>query len=370
MERRIRVLHLIDNLDLGGAQTVLFSCLAYANPKYEIVLASLHGNRNTLFWERAHALNLPVIALSPYRWLPVYLLTLPWLLWRKRFAVVQCHLFASNWLGKPLAKMFGVPLVISHDHAYDDFRFDRPIVLALDRWANRFADRIFVISEALLERLRTAEKLPAPKLIFIRNGVPSPERQSRKVAAPGKVLGAAGRLVDWKRFDRFLRLAQQLALIDEDYRFLIAGDGPQLESLRNLADRLGIVEKLIWTGAIPSLVPFFHKIDLFVLTSDWEDLPLVVLEAFSHRVPAAMVCINEARRRLKQEALILDPTDDEQAWAKQIHALLNSPERIETLSSEAARLVEKEFSPIEQIRRMEAVYDELLRPKENTESGS
>ncbi len=102
MERRIRVLHLIDNLGLGGAQTVLFNCLTYADPKYEIILASLHGNRKALFWERAHASGFPVVALSPYRWLPVYLVTLPLLLWRNRFDVVQCHLLASNWLGKPL----------------------------------------------------------------------------------------------------------------------------------------------------------------------------------------------------------------------------------------------------------------------------
>src|SRR5260370_20165299 len=118
MDRRTRILHLIDNLDLGGAQTVLFSCLAHADPKFEIVLASLHANRKALFWERAHALGFPVVALSPYRWLPVYLLTLPLLLWRNRFDVVQCHLLASNWLGKPLAQLFRVPLVISHDHIH------------------------------------------------------------------------------------------------------------------------------------------------------------------------------------------------------------------------------------------------------------
>jgi glycosyltransferase involved in cell wall biosynthesis len=364
MERRIRVLHLIDNLDLGGAQTVLFSCLTYAGPKYEIVLASLHANRKTLFWERARALDFPVVALSPYRWWPVYLLTLPLLLWQKRFDVVQCHLFASNWLGKPLAKLFGVPLVISHEHSYDDFRFDWPIVLALDRWANRFADRIFVISESLLTRLRAAEGIPETKLIFIKNGVTDPQRQVRKAANGSKIVGTAGRLVDWKNFDRFLRLAKQLVSIDQEYRFVIAGDGPEQEALLRLADQLGIADKVTWSGALPSLAPFFDEISLFVLTSAWEDLPIVLLEAFSHRVPAALVGINAERRRLKQEALVLDPTEDERVWARQIHALLNSPDRIEILCSEAARLIEKEFSPVQQIRKMEAVYDELLRRKQ------
>jgi glycosyltransferase involved in cell wall biosynthesis len=370
MERHIRILHLIDNLDLGGAQTVLFSCLTHADPKYEIVLASLHANRNALFWERAQALGFPVVALSPYRWLPLYLLTLPWLLWRQRFDVVQCHLFASNWLGKPLAKFFRIPLVISHDHSYDAFRFDWPIVLALDRWANRFADRIFVISQSLLERLRTTERIPESKLVFIRNGVAGPRRRVGRIANDRKMVGAAGRLVDWKNFDRFLRIAQQLVSIDQRYRFAIAGDGPSLEMLQGLAGQLGIDDRIIWRGALPSLAPFFDEIDLLILSSDWEDIPIVVLEAFSSRVPVALVGINAERRRLKQEALVLDPAEDEQTWAKQIDCLLNSPERIELLCSEAANLIEKEFSPAEQIHKMEAVYDELLRRKVNVGSRS
>ncbi|HEX3446484.1 MAG TPA: glycosyltransferase family 4 protein [Chthoniobacterales bacterium] len=361
MARRIRVLHLIDNLDLGGAQTVLFSCLTQASPNYEIVLASLHANRNVLFWERAQALGLRVVALSPYRWLPVYLLTLPWLLWRTRFDVVQCHLFASNWLGKPLARLFGVPLVISHDHSYDDFRFDWPVILALDRWANRFADRIFVISESLLERLRTAENIPESKLIFIRNGVAGHSQRERRIAKERKMIGAAGRLVSWKNFDRFLRIAERLVSIDPRYRFVIAGDGPELEVLQGLARQLAIHDHVIWRGALASLGQFFDEIDLLVLSSDWEDVPIVVLEAFSYRVPVALVGINAERRRLKQAALVLDPTEDEQAWAKQIHALLDSPKQMESLCVEATRLVEKEFSPAQQIRKMEGVYEELLR---------
>jgi glycosyltransferase involved in cell wall biosynthesis len=365
MGRRIRILHLIDNLELGGAQTVLFSCLTQADPKYEIILASLHANRNALFWKRAQASGFPIVALSPYRWVPIYLLTLPWLLWRKRFDVVHCHLFASNWLGKPLAKLLRVPLVISHDHSYDAFRFEWPVILALDRWANRFADRIFVISESLLERLRTAEGIPESKLIFIRNGVAVPQPRVRRIANEGKMVGAAGRLVDWKNFDRFLRIAQQLVSIDERYRFSVAGVGPELEALQGLAGQLGIRDHIIWRGALPSLAQFFGEIDLLVLSSDWEDIPIVVLEAFSYRVPVALVGINAERRRLKQEALVLDPTEDELVWAKQIDRLLNSPERIEVLCSEAANLIEKEFSPLRQIRKMEAVYEEMLRQTRN-----
>ena len=359
MERRIRILHLIDNLDLGGAQTVLFNCLTYADSKYEIVLASLHANRNALFWERAQALGFPVVALSPYRWLPVYLLTLPWLLWRKRFDVVQCHLPVSNWLGKPLAKLFRVPVVISHDHSHE-FRFAWPFLLELDRWANGFADCIFVISRSLLERLRRDERIPEQKLIYLPNGVADSQYQSRRTASEHKVIGAAGRLVDWKNFDRFLRLARQLALKDDRYRFLMAGDGPELGSLQRLADQLRIADKLAWKGALASLASFFDEIDLFVLTSDWEEIPMVVLEAFSAKVPTAIVDVNSARRARNREALCLDPKADEAVWASEIHSLLGQPDRLANMVSGAKALVDRQFSAQAQIKEMEKIYEGAL----------
>jgi glycosyltransferase involved in cell wall biosynthesis len=359
MERRIRVLHLVDNLDLGGAQTVLFNCIPYADRKYEIVLATLHGNRNALFWERAHALGIPIIALSPYRWWPVYLLSLPWLLWRRRFDVVQCHLVASNWLGKPLAKLFGVPLVISHDHSHE-FRFAWPIVRELDRWANGFADRIFVISRSLLERLRTDEGISEQKLVYLPNGIAASQRQSRRRATESRVIGAAGRLVNWKHFDRFLQLARHLAQISDRYRFLIAGDGPELTSLRRLTHQLGISDKLDWKRGLPSLASFFDEIDFFVLTSDWEELPMVILEAFSAKVPTAMVGVNLARQERSQESLCLDPKADEAVWASEIDSLLGQPERLANMVNDAKTLVDREFSAQEQIRRMETIYEATL----------
>ena len=368
MERRIRILHLIDSLDLGGAQTVLFNCLPHADPKYEIVLASLHANENALFWKRAHELGVPIVVLSPYRWLPLYFLTLPWLLWRKRFDIVQCHLYGSNWLGKPFAKLFRVPLVISHDHSHE-FRFAWPLLLAIDRWANGFADRIFVISKSLWQRLHLEEHIPERKLIYLPNGVAVSPAASSKESGGFKIMGAAGRLVNWKNFDRFLRLGHQLTLIDDRYRFVIAGNGPEREPLERLAQELGIADKVTWKGAMPSLSSFFDEIDFFVLSSDWEELPMVALEAFAARVPAAIVSVNPAREARNQEALCLDPRANESTWAAEIHTLLGQPDRLSRMVNNATALVNAQFSARLQIAEMEKVYQEALGEKVSTANG-
>jgi glycosyltransferase involved in cell wall biosynthesis len=362
MERKIRVLHLIDSFDLGGGQTALFQFLEWSDrSKHELVLAALHGNSRSVFLARAKALGCPVLCLSPFRWLPIYCLTLPKLMASGHFDVVHCHLFVSNWTGKVLAKLFRVPVIVSHDQSYDRFRFEWAPVRWWDGLSNRCADAIFVISTFIRDKIVEREKIPAERIYLLKNAV---GRSATIIRRPKpKLIGAAGRLVGWKNFSRFLKLAAHLSKLDPDYRFIIAGDGPLGAELKMQAEQSGLTERVLWPGVLPKLDTFFTEIALFVLTSDWEDLPMVVLEAFSYRVPAAIVSNNSERSRLTKEALLLAPEADERQWAEGVHALLNSPDRVEAMVSAAERLMEEEFSPQRQMRRIEAVYEEVLTRK-------
>src|SRR5260370_33445022 len=117
---RIRVLHLIDSLELGGAQTALLAWLtSHDRSRFEVHLASMHGTRKSLFYELAEQLRIPVIFLSPRRFVPIYLFRLPLLILTGRYEVAHCHLFPSNWLGKPFGRLLGCPAVIFHSQGND-----------------------------------------------------------------------------------------------------------------------------------------------------------------------------------------------------------------------------------------------------------
>jgi L-malate glycosyltransferase len=360
MNRRIRVLHLIDNLDLGGAQTVLFGMLGcFDRSRFEIVLAAMHAHQGSIFFARALELGVRVVPLSPRRWLPWYFASLPWLLGRGRFDVIHCHLYVSNWLGKPLAKLMGVPVVVSHDHCYDRFRFDWPLFAAIDSFANRFADRILVIANSIREELIKVERVPAKKIVLVPNGLPDlplvPHQGNVR-----KTIGGAGRMVGWKRFDRFLRVAKHLLKLDPTYRFILGGSGPEEQALRTLANELGVSANLVWLGATPRLDGFFESINVFLLTSDFEDLPMVLLEAMNHGIPSVAVAVNESRLNLSGNILALDPEETESGWARAIHELMSSPERCLELGNRAHELMKKEYMAADRVRRIEEIYSELL----------
>jgi glycosyltransferase involved in cell wall biosynthesis len=355
---KIRVLHLIDNLDLGGAQTAIFSFLEHFDrDRFEVVLATMHAHKNSIFFARAAEFG--VVALSPRRWLPWYLLTLPWILLIGRFQVVHCHLYVSNWLGKPLARLFKVPVIISHDHCYERFRFDLSWVAAIDGWSNRFANRILVIADSIRRELIQVERIPAKKIEVMRNGLAEKVIPPRKEIVR-KAIGGAGRFVDWKRFDRFLLIAKHLIDLDAAYHFLLAGTGPVEESLRAQAQELGINGQISWRGQLPALDRFFEEVDLFILTSDVEDIPMILMESMYHGVPTAAIALNDARQNMSGHLLALDENQSEKEWAGIIHTYFQFPDRLRALGKRGQALIQNEYMAKERIRRIEEIYTEEL----------
>jgi L-malate glycosyltransferase len=360
--RRIRVLHLIDSLDLGGAQTAILAWLqVHDRDRFEVRLASMHGSPKSLFYARARNLKIPVILLSPRRWLPLYLLRLPLELTVGRYDIVHCHLFASNWLGKPLARLFGVPIVVAHDHCNDSFRTGSSLVQWIDGLANRFADQIFAVSASIRDYLVKFEKVPSERIRVVLNGVPERPLIARRDCST-KFIGGAGRLVPQKNFERFLRIAQILQKIDSSYRFVIAGSGPLEQTLRNKALELGV--SVEWLGAQPSLGEFFRSIDLFLLTSDFEGLPMTVLEALQCGVPAAAMAVDGIREEFRDEIALLDPASSELEMGRQIHALLQDPKELSAQIQRGIELVSRRFSARTLIGEIEHDYLELLARKE------
>jgi glycosyltransferase involved in cell wall biosynthesis len=362
--RRIRVLHLIDSLELGGAQTALLAWLtSHDRSRFEVHLASMHGTRKSLFYKRAEQLGIPVIFLSPRRLVPIYLFRLPLLMLRRRYDVAHCHLFASNWLGKPSGRFLGVPVVISHDHCNDSFRTNSMLVTLIDRLTNRFADGIFAVSASVKDYLIRFEKVASAKIRIIPPGLPD-RMLSRPARGLAKVIGGAGRLVPQKNFSRFLRIASALLKLDDSYRFVIAGSGPLEADLKREASTLGV--NVEWFGVEPSLDRFFGEIDLYLLTSDFEGLPMVLLEALQHGVPVAAMAVDGIREEFSDEILLLNPAGDNRELGLLIHSALQNQTELLNQIQRGKELVSRRFSARHQIREMEQVYLDLLREKRRT----
>jgi glycosyltransferase involved in cell wall biosynthesis len=358
VEERIEVLHVIDSFDLGGAQTALLNWLKYHDrSKFAVEIATFHATEQSLFMPRMRELRIPLHVLASRRWFPIHVLRLGWLVLRKRYSVVHCHLYASNWIGKPIARLAGVPAIISHDQCNDMLRIRSPLVRLVDRYANRCADAIIAVSESIKQFLIRGEQISAAKIQVIPNGV---AESSPTVCQPrtGSVIGGAGRLTQQKNFHRFLEIARALKALDAKYRFKIAGSGPLEAELKRYADSLGI--EIDWLGELASLDSFFCEIDLFLLTSDFEGSPMVIIESLQQGVPVAATAVDGIREQLADAVLSLSPQAEIRESARRIHELLSDSEQLPQWIDKGRGLVEERFSAKHQIAEMEGLYLRIL----------
>jgi len=369
----IRVLHLIDGFELGGAQTVVLELARHLNrDHFHLEIAGLHGQGP--FREELENTGVPVHVLSPGKWPPAYLVNFPALLARGRFDIVHCHLFASNWLGKPLTRLLqpGVKLV-SHDHCNDALRWRNRMALLLDAWTNQCSDRILAVSESTREFLLRYEDVDREKVTTLHNGIDTelfvPADPAGKKAArlalglPAEeflVLGV-GRLVEQKNFRGFLRVAQSVLERQGGLQFAIAGEGPQREELQTRIRESGCQNQIRLLGFVKDRVALMQTADVLFLPSLFEGMPMTLLEAMSCGLPVVGSAVDGVSEALGSggEGWLFDAAD-EASFRTTLLRLKNDPDLGPSLGKSLRQRCRESFDARQQARKLDEIYGNLV----------
>ena len=293
----IRVLHVIDSLDLGGAQTVLINLARFRDrSKIEMEVAPMHGRG--VFADAMENEGVRVHLLSREKFPPGYLASLPRLLLRGKYDVIHFHLFCSNWIGKPLAALCGQRLLVNHDHCNDRARTGNPLVALVDAATNRLSSHIYAVSLSTRNDVLKREKIDPSRISLLANGVDTErfapvEAQTRDAARRelglpdgALVVAGLGRLHPQKNWPLFLKVATRFSNV----RFIIAGSGSEEPSLRRIiADQNMANIQLVGYRDTRTI---FAAADIFLLTSDYEGTPMTLLEAMSCGVPCVVSAVD------------------------------------------------------------------------------
>jgi glycosyltransferase involved in cell wall biosynthesis len=364
----IRVLHVIDHLDLGGAQTALLDMLGCRDrDAFAVEVAVMHGRGS--FAATLEKMGIPVWELSATKWPPAYLAGFLARLASGRYDVLHFHLQGANWIAKPLAALTGHPVRISHDHASGDIRFRGMASLVPDALAHRFSSRVVAVSGGVRDFLRQWEAVPDDVVEVISNGVNtanfSPGTLEQKLAWRKKqgipsdafVVGAMGRLAPEKNFI----MVPELARRHPGVYFVLAGEGPEASAVKARAKDLGVDDRVRLLGSVGDRPAFYQALDVFLLPSLYEGLPMVLLEAMAARVPVLASRLEGIAAAMPEEedGLLACP-DDIEDFSRQLRRLIESPALRETLAAGAIRKVRDSFSASETSRRVEAIYRQEL----------
>ncbi|MEK7561035.1 MAG: glycosyltransferase [Patescibacteria group bacterium] len=175
-----------------------------------------------------------------------------------------------------------------------------------------------------------------------------------------------GRLARQKRIDRWLMVARRIVDRFPDAQFDIIGDGPLRDQLERFAKNLGLSQNVRFHGAIAhdALNRFYESAKIFLLTSDYEGFPRVIIEAAFHGIPVISTRITDAHHAIidGRTGFILD-RDDIAGMAQRVMELLGDETRRYEMGISAQTYVAKEFPPR---RLIEQWVNILLSPLAST----
>ncbi|KRT57666.1 glycosyltransferase, partial [endosymbiont of Ridgeia piscesae] len=147
---------------------------------------------------------------------------------------------------------------------------------------------------------------------------------------------SVGRLCEYKRPDRFVRVVAKVAQNHPEMRVAMVGDGPDRAELEALADELGVRERIDFMGKRSDVPDLLAKARVFGLTSRWEGLSIAMIEAMMSGVVPVVGDVGDLADLADSEnnGFVVDP-DDIDGYAKHIDALLSDAEMWQRFSSNA-----------------------------------
>lgn len=227
--------------------------------------------------------------------------------------------------------------------------------------AFRGSARIVANSEQVRDYIVTTYRAPARRVDVIYNGVDT-HRFSATAASrdDGPIVVAAGRLVPQKNFALLVDAAARLQKEAPAARFRIAGGGPQREALRTQIRSAQLEDRIELLGERSDIDAVFREADVFWLTSAWEGLPNVVIEAMASGLPVVATDVGGARELFVsgREGFLVRPgnVDDLVYYGG---ALLRDVSLRRTMG-QAARARAQQFTLERMVRGMQDVYDAAL----------
>jgi glycosyltransferase involved in cell wall biosynthesis len=270
-----------------------------------------------------------------------------------RFDLVHCHGGKAGVLGRLAARSLGLPSVYT-PHCFDFVGDVSPVrrrtALALERMLGRIGAVIVCACEderrrALDNRITAPERL---RVVYYGTepceGEADPDPVLLRMRNEGPLAGAVAGLRQQKRLDVLIDAAPLVFARVPAARIAIVGNGPLRAQLETRAAALGLEqdERFTFLPFEPPSARYLRALDVYVLPSGWEAMPIGALEALACGVPQVATDVAGTGEAVAPDTGLLVPPGDPEALADALVTLLNDESRRANLA-EASRVRHAEY---------------------------
>jgi len=174
------------------------------------------------------------------------------------------------------------------------------------------------------------------------------------------VVGIVGRLRPQKDHSNFLNAAAQIKKSIPNVKFLIVGDGPLRNQLETQSRLLGLESSVLFCGVRQDIPAIMAALNVLVISSQWEGLPVTLLEGMAAGLPVVATAIDGiVGVAEKDKTTLLVPPCDSVALAQACIRILNDPLLAQTLGQAGLRRVTQKYSLDAMLRKILDLYEEL-----------
>ena len=325
------IMHVFPGFGVGGAQVRFASLANHFGPAFRHIVVSLDGSLGCRARLRPDLdVTFPQVA-APKRATIANAWHFRGLLraWRPALLVT------NNWGAIEWAMANLLP-VARHLHIEDGFgpeERDRQLPRRALIRRLVLARSVVVLPSRNLQRIATTIwRLPAARVHYIPNGIDlerfaAARATTQAVDTPPVVVGTVAALRAEKNLPRLLHAFAAVGQTAQPpaAQLVIVGDGPERVALQNLAQSLGLQERVRFTGHIDDPSPMFATFDVFALSSDTEQMPLSVIEAMAAGLPVAATDVGDVRAMLAEANAPFVGRLDAADLTRSLTALLGDP---------------------------------------------
>jgi sugar transferase (PEP-CTERM/EpsH1 system associated) len=369
---QLRVLHVVDRLDLGGTESGILKVIAGLGEE-EFTHAVCTARGHSAQFMKQQGFSGDVFDATKNSSKSKFLV--------HRFARIIRHyrphiVHSRNWGAIEAvfaARLAGVPVVIHSEHGYElEVLKGLPLRRKLLRHAAyATADAVFTVSSDLRDYHASQARISPAGIAVLANGVDSERfspRPEKKLACraclnlpeTSLLIGTVGRLVPIKGQALLLHATKLLLERGVDLHVALAGDGSELDNLRYLTASLDLSNRAHFLGALKNVEDFLNALDVFVLPSVSEGMSNTLLEAMSSGLPVVATRVG-GNPELIQENVSgqLFRVGDVAELAEHLSALAGDVELMQTLGASARARILAEYGLDAMVGRYRNLYRQL-----------
>jgi glycosyltransferase involved in cell wall biosynthesis len=369
--RRIHVGQIIDSMHIGGAENAV-KHLAEGLDRDTFDVSVFCTNSRGVLAEQLAAQGVPVVSTFPSRRQLRHLtpLLIARSLRQRKVDVVHTHGTPGMVHAGPLRLLGLLPPWI-HTYHFGNYPLANRREMQAERFLSRRADILVAVGEVQRASVITHCRLDGREVLTVPNGVvahgladdPAVRAAARRefgFTADDMVVGGIAVLTRQKGVTYFLQAARVLAARHPRLRFLLVGGGPLEDALRQEARALGLDGVVTFTGFRSDVAQLLTALDVFVMASLWEAMPLALIEAMAAGRVIVATDVGDNRRILAdgQCGLIIPPGDPD-AIVAGVERALGDPAAAATRTAAAIQRFRDNYTVAHMVARYAALYTRL-----------